>query len=135
MVRATRRILSWARAERPSSLTRPSTGSALVVQAAELAGLARGHVGVVPRSGPGETLFLNPPRRHHLLAHLRAAGARRRPDSLNGTAGTSMWMSIRSSSGPLIFAMYLRSAAACNGNSAAGRRDSRRGTDSRPRSA
>ena len=109
MVRATRRILSWARAERPSSLTRVAEQVLAVVgELAELADLAAGHLAVVAGAAGGEAGGLDFAGGDDLLAHaaLLDVPARSSESSLKGTAGTSMWMSMRSSSGPLILAMY-----------------------------
>ena len=71
MVRATRRILSWARAERPISVIAPFEQiAALAVQDAELAGLPVRHVGVVARRRTVEPRGLTLPGSGHHGPHL-----------------------------------------------------------------
>ena len=109
MVRATRRTLSWARAERPSSVIGGLEDVlTLVVELAELAGLTVRHVG---RCG-GCRLPVKRAAWHAAGdGHLRRNSSLDVPgvppeSSRNATDGTSMWMSMRSNSGPLILLMY-----------------------------
>ena len=134
MVRATRRILSWARAERPSSVIAAfQEVAALVVQLAELARQAVAHVGVVAGLACRGTAPAGACRAAATCSRISPLGCPASRPKARGTAtaGTSMWMSIRSNSGPLILRhvpLDLRHRAVAA--AAAGRRGSRTGKGS-----
>ena len=108
IVRATRKTLSWARAERPSSsMAAFNEAHGFGLEGAELADLARGHPAVDQRALGAEALGLAGARLEHLGAEVRRGGPGGISASwVKGTAGTSTWRSMRSSRGPEILLRY-----------------------------
>ena len=87
--------------ERPISAIAPFNGSDTPRQAGRTDGLTVRHVGVVARWAAVEPGRLGRAGRGHLGAQLALPPPGVPPDrSRNATDGTSMWMSIRSTSGP-----------------------------------